>query len=788
MRPVFRALDRSLLAGSRPAGSRQARLAAWAALLALPALQGCAEDATGGLELPPGTPVVLVVIDTLRADHLSCYGYELPTSPVLDEFARSAILFEHNSTQFNSTFPSLTSILTGLYPKTHGNYFAVPIEGTTSKSEDAACLAERFRQRGYETLAVLSHPSWEEIDRDIALMRGWDEFSHIGDPIPTLERPLWAHERYTNERLFEMLERRGVGQQSSPLFLWAHYFDPHTDLEPTVYNAPEETRNLFLAQHLEAVGRADLESTLAPLEPLERTHWIRANLGQGTQVDLANGRALYDAEIRSCDAGVGRLFDRLRELGLYERALIVVMADHGENMEDPGLGHGPINFTHNNLYESVTHTPLIIKLPAMGPGDGRRVSALSQNIDLTPTLVQLLDLPVNPAVEGRSLVPLLEGSAQAVHERVFIESSKGGEKAVRTSRVKFVDRGEEQHPLVFDLEEDPDEARSRHAELESGRWAELAEAIADFRPLHALRVRFEPDAEPYDASLVVELPDERFHGAAGVPAECLSDDGKRFEWSGRIAAERLDVYLVLKARHPDVRVAVARSGLDDLRQAVRIGDALAAETPAVPIFRAQPAVVLDTGGGLADAELKRFMLEFAQAGKRLVWTAILKPSERLELQLRYPLPTYDTDFEVLRREGVEDLEALRGKTVRFWSTPRARLATVELGVSQQAAEILVLPRFDGRWPSAADVAVNGSPARLTPLEFAIPRPPDGELTRILGSFPGQAPAGSISFWMESRSPSDVVDMSHLDPELVQMLRSIGYADGEEGAQESGGGE
>src|SRR5687767_10596183 len=90
--------------------------------------------------LPPDTPVLLIVIDTLRADHLSCYGYELDTSPVIDAFAAGATLFENNSTQCNSTFPSITSILTGLYPKTHRNYLAVPLAGTVDAASGASCL------------------------------------------------------------------------------------------------------------------------------------------------------------------------------------------------------------------------------------------------------------------------------------------------------------------------------------------------------------------------------------------------------------------------------------------------------------------------------------------------------------------------------------------------------------------------------------------------------------------------------------------------------------------------
>ena len=466
-------------------------LSARRALLAL----ACSMSACGGpqdpFEFEQGTPVVMIVIDTLRADHLSCYGYELETSPVLDAFAREAYFFESNSTQFNSTFPSLTSIFTGLYPKTHGNYLAVPVEGTANRSEGARCLAERFKDVDYQTVAVLSHPSWESVDRDIALMRGWDRFSNIADPIPVAERPLFAHAEYTHERLWPLLDEAVA--KDDPLFLWVHYFDPHTDIAPTVYNAPPETRNLYLRHHLEQVGEPDFYDGLAPLEPAARTQWIRENAvgDQRMRVDLANGRALYDAEIRSCDAGIAKLFERLKSEGLYDEAIIVIMADHGENMEPASLGHGPINFTHNRLFESVSHTPLMIRLP--GQKKGERISAITQNIDVAPTLLELLDMPPKPEVEGRSLVPLMRDPSAKLHERVFIESSKGKEKAVKTERHKLIDSDGNDEPLLFAWRDDPTESSDLKASADAELVAGLAQAIrgvpARPYPAGALRAR-----------------------------------------------------------------------------------------------------------------------------------------------------------------------------------------------------------------------------------------------------------------------------------------------------------
>jgi arylsulfatase len=419
----------------------------WALVaLSLAGAGACAGDADGGLRLPPGTPVILVVIDTLRADHLSCYGYELPTSPVIDALARESLLFERNTTQCNATFPSLTSIMTGLYVKTHRNYLAVPVDGMVLESQGAACLAERFSARGYHTMAAISHPTWAGED-DAVIMRGWKRVTKIDPELSFDQRSLLARAEHTHERLFPLLEEYARDERDHPLFLWAHYFDPHTDL-PNVYDAPEPFRNLWLAHHTEAMGVAEWADDLAPLPPSERNAWIEANVPaeQRRKLFIANGRALYDAEISACDAALGELFDRLRAMDVWDDAVVIVMADHGENMESEAAGHGTIVFSHKRLFEGVVHTPFLLRLPHTR--EGRRVTSLVQNVDLAPTLVELLDLPREPAFEGTSLMPILAGVAEEVHEHNFVETSDHIERGVKTQGLKYLDQGEFDEPLI----------------------------------------------------------------------------------------------------------------------------------------------------------------------------------------------------------------------------------------------------------------------------------------------------------------------------------------------------
>ena len=340
-------------------------------LLAALLVPGCSGGGEGAASPPPLAPGVLIVIDTLRADHLGCYGYGLDTSPHIDAFAEGATLFEANSTQCNATFPAITSILTGLYPRTHRNYLAVPLEGLVVPPREHGSLAERLEARGYHTLAVVSHPLWTGSDLDAAIHAGWDAFSTIPTSLEGQARYDHDHAGYTNERAFALLDRYDE-ERDGPLFLWVHYFDPHA-----AYRPPAEYAERFRAAHLEAAAGAGAK-----------------------ELEYAAKRALYDGEIAYCDSELARLFDRLRERGLFDRALVALVADHGENLAEHHPGTPLLGFNHGRLYEGVARVPLILKLP--GQRAGQRVRAITQSIDLLPTVLEVLGLPGDPPVEGRS--------------------------------------------------------------------------------------------------------------------------------------------------------------------------------------------------------------------------------------------------------------------------------------------------------------------------------------------------------------------------------------------------
>ncbi len=743
------------------------------ALLAasLMALSSCGSSPRNPFELPAGTPVVLIVIDTLRADHLSCYGYELETSPVLDTFAASSYLFEANSTQYNATFPSITSILTGQYPKTHGNYLPVPIEGAGGQGSVSASLADRFRRRDYYRIAIGSHPLWELIDPDVPMFVGWDTVSLIGGDIPVKERSLWSTAAYTNQRAFAALDEYQHSARDQPLFLWAHYFDPHTDLKGWVYNAPESTRNMFLREHLEAVGMASYHDALAPLEPAERGRWLRQNL-QGPEFNrlrLANGRALYDAEIRSCDAGIGRLFERLRAMGVYDRALIVVAADHGENLEDPRDGHDTQPFSHHDLYEAVTHTPLIIKLP--GQTEGHRVGALTQNVDIAPTIMELLDLPVQPPVDGRSLVPLLLDVEGQVHEEVFIEAQEQGDQAVKTTELKYIDRGEDAAPLVFDWINDPGEHRNLIDELEVETREALETAIKDYRPVHAMRIHVRPAEDPFEVSIELRTNGCPFDAVAGVPETCLEQGGEKFSWQGTVDRDPVDILLFRAHQRSEDHWRITHSGAQDLSQVVWLGKRPIAHTTVVPLWHSVP------GDPPTNPQL-----EIERTAPDGLFTFRMHPEGEQELvaELVYADPSPEKDFKLVAVDGVpedwggmQSIERLNG----ILETTGAQPLSATLG-TVAGEEVFTLFRFDGAWPDPRRVVVDGLPVATGRLDFAFPKPLDGRILAAArtGYFPDRTPAGSLVIWTESGGGGMALDTSGMDEELLRQLDALGYAD------------
>ena len=348
-------------------------------------------DARWQLRLPCGrqrlrtaTPLVIITLDTLRADHLGLYGYDRPTSPALDTFAQTATVFHDAICGLPTTLPSHLTLFTGLTPTQHGvtSNGMVPTHELTSVFE--LLEAREFRSEAVIAARVLD-------DRFIAPL-GLDH-TQFGDGSDLSVNQITA-DRVTDSALRRLAE---LGDER--FALWLHYFDPH---EP--YAPPPRIADRFTAGY-----RGGLGNRLT-------TEWL-VGLNRRTEEDPLPARDrqhvvdLYDAEIAHLDQQLGRLFAELERLGLWDQALIVIVGDHGQALGDPAPAGSPHGFWGHGerLVQPVLRVPLMIKLPQQTVRHD--VETPVETLDLAPTLLELYSLESPPQLTGRSLVPALEGGA-----------------------------------------------------------------------------------------------------------------------------------------------------------------------------------------------------------------------------------------------------------------------------------------------------------------------------------------------------------------------------------------
>jgi choline-sulfatase len=332
--------------------------------------------ATPPLDEPHLRPNLIVyLIDTLRADHLGCYGYARPTSPRIDRFAGESIRFANGRAQSSWTKPAVASILTGLFPPAHGAQLR-----SQKIHESVETLAERLQKLGYETALFTTNAN---IVARFGFDQGWDSFRYLAHRSGRKHQHFDADEM--NREVFSWLDQRSQRPQTRPFFLVVHTLDPHDPYRP----------------------REEFRSRLAPQASVEQSCCLRtsrlAELSASAARDhAAQAIALYDAEIAQNDAAFGELLDELERRNLAATSAILLTADHGEEFFDHGgWKHG---FT---LYEEVLRIPFILRLPAAGNADsrGRTIAAAVDQVDIAPTLLALAGAAPAPDLPGRDLLP-----------------------------------------------------------------------------------------------------------------------------------------------------------------------------------------------------------------------------------------------------------------------------------------------------------------------------------------------------------------------------------------------
>lgn len=339
-----------------------------------------------GAEAANRPNLLILSIDTLRADHLSCYGYDRPTTPTLDEIAGNGMRFARAHAVAPWTLPSFASMFTGRYPTRHGAEATGPVRNIAGEmprpmAPDLPTLAGSLRRSGYRTAAITSNP-----------------YLHLG--------PLRDHQDVISKTVradrIGALARDWVVREArrQPWMLWVHFNDPH---EPTMASDAR----------LEQLGYAREVLDDPERGALERWGTERAHLGDPalSEADAAprlrTKRALYDATILDVDTEIGRLLETLNRGGELRNTLVVVVSDHGEEFhdhrdrevprrQDPrgiyGIGHG------HTLYEEQLHVPLIL----MGPGarPGVVIEEDFSLVDLMPTLLGYLQAPAPDGMDG----------------------------------------------------------------------------------------------------------------------------------------------------------------------------------------------------------------------------------------------------------------------------------------------------------------------------------------------------------------------------------------------------
>jgi arylsulfatase len=341
---------------------------------------------------PPEPPnVLLITVDTLRADRLGVYGFPADTSPNIDRLGASGVVFERAIAASSKTAPSHATIMTSLYPRQH----AIGHRNGDSALRDEPTLAESFRRAGYRTAAFVGNIL---LVKKLGFDRGFDLYDD-DLPTPEINRPHVVERRAdaTTARAIEWIE-----SARGPFFLWVHYQDPHGP-----YTPPRELVERF---------SVDPEVGGGPLRVLSGNDdrgGIPSYQVLGELRDPAGYESRYAAEIFYADAAIGRLLAAVDRSG--PDALIALTADHGESLGEQGFYYQHTQSTS----PEVARVPFILRAPVLQP---ERRSELVSHVDLMPTLLQLAGLDAPPRARGVALAPILNDAEPAPDRFVFCDN------------------------------------------------------------------------------------------------------------------------------------------------------------------------------------------------------------------------------------------------------------------------------------------------------------------------------------------------------------------------------
>jgi arylsulfatase A-like enzyme len=434
----------------------------------------------------PPWSVMLITVDNLRPDHMSLYGYEKDTTPYLNKFAKESIIFNNAFSTSAWTAPGMVSIFTGYYPPVHAQHgrFSFYDEEMTSAFRTLA-------DQGYEILG-------EAIDG--ASHGGFGFQERLG---------IW----WKKEPLLESFIEDRMGNEA-PFFAWAHLTDVHLPYTTSEENAKRFGASDRTNKAIDAVGKYRVILRNPEEVDVKLNHPGKVEF---SEKDIPIVRALYDGEVADVDERLRKSLERMRETGLLDHTIVIIAADHGEELFDHGwLGHASTGYD-GKLYDELIRIPMIIHLPDQSLTG--QFSAMVQGVDVMPTVFDLLGIDsknMQPQMQGQSFLPIVKGEKDKIRDYVFNQTTFKGwttPKEEMTSRivsVRSVDKKliwiptkEGTRVEAYDLQQDPGELTNIYPARKK-----------EFQALEKARDEWTADNQSRSATLVQSAAEKRIENIA----------------------------------------------------------------------------------------------------------------------------------------------------------------------------------------------------------------------------------------------------------------------------------
>jgi arylsulfatase len=419
---------------------------------------GCAVNKLQAIEPDIGQAknsanVILITINSLRADHVSSLGYNRQTTPNFDKFAKEYIFFTNTFATSSWQMPSTGSIFTSLYPAEHG---ATHINKKLNPRVET--VAEILKKNGFYTMGFCCNP---RLSNEYGFGQGFDMYDDYSATM-ILSSILFdqndsfdINKKRTNDLINDAAIRWLQNNTHKPFFLFVHYYDNHWDYLPgPPYNS----------LYIDTNYQGDIDGTEIAKEPLYSN--------KPSNEDFEHIIALYDGEIRQTDQDLGEFLTFLKKQGRFEDSVIIVTGDHGEQFYEHG------HTSHHGIFDEMIHVPLAVSIPDFNAP--KTVDCLVSSVDILPTILDVTGIPVPSECKGKSLKSLIENKIKKQRDFVFVEYTGGAVpdcSAARFNRYKFVTQADEF--FAYDLQEDEYEQKKIYKNDFNDEMSHLFKTVED---------------------------------------------------------------------------------------------------------------------------------------------------------------------------------------------------------------------------------------------------------------------------------------------------------------------